>query len=157
MDRVTRAKYYAELAHSGQTYNDEVPYSVHLGQVVDVLRRFGVSDDDIYCAAWLHDSIEDTRVSYNDIRDRFGEKVAELVFAVTNERGRNRKERNEKTYPKIFAAGENALVLKSMDSAMVLVSLICIARSSRNSARRSDLQFQKRELHHACGHIFNAY
>jgi (p)ppGpp synthase/HD superfamily hydrolase len=115
MDRVTRAKYYAELAHAGQTYNDEVPYSVHLGQVIDVLRRFGVEDDDVYCAAWLHDSIEDTRISYNDIRERFGENVAELVFAVTNERGRNRKERNQKTYPKIFRAGEDALILKLAD------------------------------------------
>lgn len=115
MDRVTRAKYYAELAHAGQIYNEEVPYSVHLGQVVEVLKRFGVADDDIYCAAWLHDSIEDTRVSYNDIKDRFGENVAELVYAVTNERGRNRKERNEKTYPKIYAAGDDAIILKLAD------------------------------------------
>lgn len=115
MDRITRAKYYAELAHAGQTYNNEVPYSVHLGQVIEVLRRFNVEDDDMYCAAWLHDSIEDTRVSYNDIKDRFGENVAELVYAVTNERGRNRKERNQKTYPKIFRAGEDALTLKLAD------------------------------------------
>lgn len=46
-------------------------------------------------------AIEDTNRSYGDVKKRFGEEVAELVYAVTSELGRNRKERNEKTYPKI--------------------------------------------------------
>lgn len=115
MDRVSRARCFAELAHTGQVYNEEVPYSVHLQQVVDVLKRFGVADDNLYCAGYLHDSIEDTRTSYSDIEKRFGTEVAELVFAVTNEQGRNRKERAAKTYPKIVAAGAQATILKLAD------------------------------------------
>lgn len=96
-----RARMYATIAHGTQTYNDEVPYVVHLEQVVGVLRRFGYEDPTMTCAAWLHDAIEDTKTSYNDIKERFGADVAELVYAVTSELGRNRKERNGKTYPKI--------------------------------------------------------
>ncbi len=98
---VILAQQYAEIVHAGKLYADEVPYTVHLKNVVEVLKRFGVTDPAMLSAAWLHDSIEDCGVSYNDIRKRFGENVAELVYKVTSELGRNRKERNYKTYPKI--------------------------------------------------------
>jgi (p)ppGpp synthase/HD superfamily hydrolase len=104
---------FAEVAHAGQTY-DKFPYPYHLGQVVQMLEKFGFDDVVILCAGWLHDSIEDTNTSYNDIKAEFGEGVAELVFSVTNEKGRNRKERNEKTYPGI-RGNERATALKLAD------------------------------------------
>lgn len=98
----TRAQRYATVVHGGQIYNDEVPYVDHLTEVFAVVKRFCLSDDPVIaCAAWLHDAIEDTRTSYNDIKKRFGVDVAELVYAVTDERGRDRTERHVKTYPKI--------------------------------------------------------
>ncbi len=111
----TKAKHFAELVHAGQRYNDEVPYTVHLEAVVAVLARFGTTDATMVCAALLHDAIEDTNTSYGDILKRFGVEVAELVFAVTSELGRNRSERNRKTYPKIFNAGHDAIKLKLAD------------------------------------------
>lgn len=110
-----RARRYAELRHAGQVYAAEAPYSVHLENVVAVLARFGITNPVMVCAAWLHDTIEDTGTSYNDIRGRFGHDVAELVYAVTSELGRNRKERNAKTYPKIVEAGHDAIQLKLAD------------------------------------------
>lgn len=103
---VTRARLFAEMAHGGQPYADEVPHTYHLKLVVDVLERFDFREPEMICAGWMHDLIEDTNRSYNDIKERFGEDVAELVFLVTNELGRNRAERNAKTYPKI--RGHNA-------------------------------------------------
>jgi len=114
MDKATRARYYAEVAHTGQLYNTELPYVVHLENVVAILKRFGVVDEDMTCAGWLHDAIEDTRVSYHDIKDRFGVDVAELVYAVTNELGRSRRERNSKTYSKIRGI-QGPTVLKLAD------------------------------------------
>ncbi len=110
-----RAQRFAELRHAGQTYADEAPYSVHLANVVAVLARFGITDAVSVCSAWLHDTIEDTGTSYNDIKVRFGPEVAERVFAVTSELGRNRSERNTKTYPKIVQAGLEAIRLKLAD------------------------------------------
>jgi len=50
-------------------------------------------------ACWSHDLIEDCRVSYNDVVDVLGQEAAEIIYAVTNEKGKNRKERaNEKYY-----------------------------------------------------------
>jgi (p)ppGpp synthase/HD superfamily hydrolase len=50
-------------------------------------------------AAWGHDLIEDCRVSYNDVKHVLGQEAADIVYAVTNEKGKNRNERaNEKYY-----------------------------------------------------------
>ena len=111
------AKEFAFEKHYGQIYGKDesiVPYVKHLQDVVDVLIRFGYSDEVILNAAWLHDSIEDTNTSYNDIKKLFGEEVAEMVYAVTDELGRNRKQRKSKTYPKIMA-NEKALLIKLAD------------------------------------------
>lgn len=111
---VGRARMFAELAHAGQTYNDEVPYIYHPEQVVKILERFNFTDPVMIAAGYLHDVIEDTNRSYNDIKKRFGEDTAELVYAVTSELGRNRAERNKKTYPKIYG-NYRATALKLAD------------------------------------------
>lgn len=50
-------------------------------------------------AAWGHDLIEDTRVSYNDVKEKLGQEAADIIYAVSNEKGKNRKERaNDKYY-----------------------------------------------------------
>lgn len=111
---VNKARMFAGVAHAGQTYADEMPYTEHLEHVVEKLRKFGFDTPAMICAGYLHDVIEDTTKSYNDIMERFGEEVAELVFAVSSELGRNRKERNAKTYPKM-AGNAMATVLKLAD------------------------------------------
>lgn len=66
-------------------------------------------------AAWLHDVVEDTETTIEEVRTLFGDETADLVWAVTSEPGRNRKERNAATYPKIVRAGEKAVALKLCD------------------------------------------
>ena len=51
-------------------------------------------------ACWLHDTIEDCRLTYNDIKQVAGYEVAEIVYAVTNDKGKNRKERAGENYYK---------------------------------------------------------
>ena len=112
---VHTARLMAEIAHAGQLYTTGQPYTVHLKNARNVLHRFGTNDPVMTAAAWLHDAIEDTRISYNDIKHEQGEEVAELVYAVTNELGRDRKEKAVKTYPKTRAAGHLAVRLKLSD------------------------------------------
>ncbi len=98
---ILRAHGFAERAHGNQRYGDQ-PYIFHLTQVRDVLVRFGRTQPDLLVAALLHDALEDTPTNYNDILRAFGIEAAELVYAVTDEVGRNRHERHEKTYPKML-------------------------------------------------------
>lgn len=112
MTNKERALLVAEKVHSNQTY-DIYPYIYHIKKVVEIAEELGY-DENIIIACCLHDTLEDSDLSYNDIKKAFGEEVAEIVYAVTDELGRNRKERKEKTYPKI-RANWKAVVVKICD------------------------------------------
>ena len=110
---LARAREFARARHRGQLYGDE-PYDVHLGAVVSVLYRFGYDDVTLKAAGWLHDVVEDSETTIAEVEREFGPAVATLVAAVTSEPGKNRKERNALTYPKIRALPD-AVVLKLAD------------------------------------------
>lgn len=114
---VTRAILAALTAHGNQKYGTE-PYGVHLQAVKDVLIRSQIREEGdpvMHMAAWLHDVLEDTAVTYSQLESKFGKEVADLVQAVTDEPGANRKERAIKTYAKIRAFGPRAVILKVAD------------------------------------------
>jgi (p)ppGpp synthase/HD superfamily hydrolase len=91
-------------------YDTYLPYEFHLRMIAHVAKQkiHLISDsndgeeslrDSVILAAWGHDLIEDTRVSYNDVKMNLGFIAAEIIYAVTNEKGKNRKERaNDKYY-----------------------------------------------------------
>jgi (p)ppGpp synthase/HD superfamily hydrolase len=115
LDKMTnkeRALMVAEKAHNNQTY-DIYPYMYHIRQVVKIAEELGY-DESIIIASVLHDTLEDTALSFNDIKKAFGKEVAEIVYCVTDELGRDRNERKEKTYPKI-QANWKATVVKICD------------------------------------------
>jgi (p)ppGpp synthase/HD superfamily hydrolase len=66
-------------------------------------------------ATWLHDTLEDTNATYEELEVHFGREVADLVQAVTDAPGKNRKERKAKTYPMIRKAGKYAVAIKLAD------------------------------------------
>lgn len=105
---------YANELHDNQDY-DGHSYEYHLLTVAGILLVYGIpSDSPILFASVLHDTLEDTNVSYNDLARKVGFEVANIVYDVTNELGKNRKERAEKTYPKI-AANPKAILVKLAD------------------------------------------
>lgn len=97
-DREAEARAFAVAGHGDQRYGER-PYVVHLEAVRAVLRDFNHGGD-LAVAAWLHDVVEDTPTSQEDVRRQFGDEVAALVWAVTGT-GATRKERNASAYAKI--------------------------------------------------------
>lgn len=86
-----------------QCYDDKYPYFKHLLMVVESVRKFNYLLDEkdrlnAIMIALLHDSIEDCRLTYNDIKKLYGSVVANGVFACTESTGRNRKERHDEAY-----------------------------------------------------------
>lgn len=115
--KIKLAREFALKVHTTQTYGTIHPYFKHLEDVYNVLIRFGFHEEthqDLLVASYLHDAIEDTPTSYSDIKKIFGVEVAEIVYCVTDEMGRNRKEKKTKTYPKI-RSNELSVVLKVAD------------------------------------------
>jgi guanosine-3',5'-bis(diphosphate) 3'-pyrophosphohydrolase len=105
-------KNFAESCHLGQMYGEE-SYVTHLDDVYNIAKGY-TDDKEILAACYLHDVLEDTNCSYKTLVKNFGKNVAEIVYAVTDELGRDRKERKEKTYPKI-AKNDKAITLKACD------------------------------------------
>lgn len=85
----------------------------HSMRVAERLKKLGLPAF-VVNAAILHDVIEDTDESFASLNDVFGYKVAVLVNAVTDEPGKNRKERKAKTLPKIMS-NEYAIFVKLAD------------------------------------------
>lgn len=75
------AKALASHAHRHQKYGER-PYVTHLADVVRRVKTI-TQDPEVIAAAWLHDTIEDTQVTYSDIENEFGKNVADMVWAVT--------------------------------------------------------------------------
>lgn len=57
-----------------------------------------ITEDVIEYACWGHDLIEDTRTNYNECARELGVNVADIIYAVTNEKGKNRNERANSSY-----------------------------------------------------------
>ena len=79
---IKRAFFYAEQARYGQARRTGEPYVTHPLAVATVLARMHMDHESIM-AALLHDVIEDTGVTKEDIRTQFGEEVADLVDGVS--------------------------------------------------------------------------
>ena len=82
VDLVRRAYFYAEQAHDGQFRRSGEHYVSHPLAVAEILRAMHM-DHQSLVAAMLHDVIEDTGITKNDIEGQFGETVANLVDGVS--------------------------------------------------------------------------
>lgn len=106
------SEYFCKLhdIDCNQKYNKTLPYSFHLHMVNAQIEKFihlvnnnETIDDSvdravIFAAGYGHDSIEDARITYNDIIELFGQDVAEVIYLCTEERGRNRSERHSNVW-----------------------------------------------------------
>lgn len=101
-----KAQWFAYYCHgvTMHMYDGKPYFEAHLMKVYEAAKEFihlipYEKWDVIFAACWAHDMIEDARVTYNDIKDVLGEEVADIVYALTNEKGRSRAERaNERYY-----------------------------------------------------------
>ena len=118
LDSLRWARFFAATKHGSQQYAFGLPYSHHLYAVENIIRLFVEPShpffQELLEAAWLHDVVEDTPTKLKEISEMFGDRVAELVGAVTNEPGPSRKVRHALTYPKIRRFQE-AVILKLAD------------------------------------------
>src|SRR5262249_39626126 len=106
---------FAARAHRNQVRKDGVtPYVAHPFRVCLIVRHvFGIADPDFLTAALLHDTIEDTPTDYDDVAERFGDKVAGVVGALTKDM-RLPEEEREAAYMAKLAAAEPAVKIAKL-------------------------------------------
>lgn len=108
------ARAFAIEVHGNQLYGGR-PYSFHLDQVADIASHYGPEAEIL---AYLHDTVEDTSATLDEVRDRFGSFIADCVALLTDQPGANRKERKAKTYAKLAEVHDErqlALIVKAAD------------------------------------------
>lgn len=108
------ARAFAIKHHGDQKYGDK-PYSYHLDSVVSLLEPYGEKAQVI---GYLHDVVEDTDVSLAEIEELFGTEISQAVGMLTDQPGKNRKERKQKTYDLMATVQgdlEIALLVKTAD------------------------------------------
>jgi guanosine-3',5'-bis(diphosphate) 3'-pyrophosphohydrolase len=93
-DIVARAKKFAREKHKNQKRKDGVtPFYDHLEGVVNRLKNLGISNQDVLSAAWLHDIIEDTNTTFDEINEIFGNIISVLVLSLTKDSKLPRRDR----------------------------------------------------------------
>ncbi len=102
---VAKARDYAIECHrnANHKYAEIYDYSFHLGMVhhyADKYKHLLLEEYRNYAlaGAWVHDCIEDARQTFNDVKKATNDFVAEIAYALTNEKGRTRKERASEKY-----------------------------------------------------------
>jgi (p)ppGpp synthase/HD superfamily hydrolase len=125
--RVERGIALAVRAHAGQVRkgDGELPYVVHPVTVGLILSRY-TADEDIIIAGLLHDTLEDTAVTADEIEREFGPKVHDMVQDVTERDlpGLSWETRKTRYLRQLQTASRGALLVAGADKIANLVSMI---------------------------------
>ena len=159
--RINECRQMAHELHQSvnQTYGDNLPYGFHLDMVAEGVRDYGhlvcAKEEDVvplFFGAYYHDSIEDARLSYNDVmreaRRLMTEEQAlmavEIVYALTNDKGRTRAERAGDKYYKGIRETPYAPFVKLCDR-LANVTYSCTGEGHRGTRMK---EVYKGEMHH---------
>ena len=121
---VVRAAEFAARAHTRHRRKDvdETPYVNHLAHVARLLAAAGC-DAHLVAAGYLHDTIEDVKVSYETLVVEFGEDIADLVRAVTDDKTQRWQKRKQAQIDHAPEATPRVAALKLADKISNLYSL----------------------------------
>ena len=144
MVQIRSAYELADKAHANQTRASGIPYILHCIAVADILADLRM-DSETIIAGLLHDTIEDTEVTAEDLREQFGEAITTLVVAVTKMR-RLPGWRNDEPMPDkqhLYAENLRKMVLAMAED--VRVVLIKLADRTHNMRTLGALSEDRRK------------
>lgn len=118
IDLIKKAYYFGELNHRGQKRNSGEDYFIHPIAVAKTLSNMKL-DDQTICAGLMHDVLEDTPITHDQMKDEFGEEITFLVEGVTKLKNLNYSSKEEKQAENI----RKMVMAMSNDVRVVLIKL----------------------------------
>lgn len=117
MARLLEAASFAAFKHRDQRRKDAdaTPYINHPIDVARILTEGGVEDVEVLMAGILHDTIEDTETTAEELTQRFGERVCGLVLEVTDDKSLDKLERKRLQVIKAATKSDEAKMVKIAD------------------------------------------
>lgn len=115
-DKIKEAIYISSIAHKDQKRKlVGYPYISHPMAVLFIVSHF-TADEDVLVASILHDVVEDTDITLDDIEKQFGKKVRDIVDVLTEDKFISvKKERKQKQLERFKNANHDILLIKLAD------------------------------------------
>src|SRR5262249_45077597 len=145
---VGQAVEWARQLHARQRRDiDQAPFVVHPLEVASLLSSFAF-DQEVVAAGVLHDSVEKTEASVNDVRERFGDRVAGIVAAVSEDASIAADgARRDALARQVAAGGPDAHAVYAADKVAKVRELR--ARAARDSPDHPHVQLRVEHYEHA--------
>ena len=133
--KLHRAIQFSANSHKGQVRKGtDTPYIVHPLEVALILAQYNWNED-VICAGLLHDVVEDTSVTIDEIKEMFGEKVAAFVSTLTEDKNKSWEERKQHTISQV----------KKLETKEELL-LLCADKLANLRSMKADLECLEENL-----------
>ncbi|MBF9060307.1 HD domain-containing protein [Rhodobacterales bacterium HKCCSP123] len=124
-ERIARAAKLAEERHRGQVRKgpEALPYVTHCEEVARLVETHG-GDEDAIAAAWLHDIVEDTDTTLEEVEALFGRSVADIVAEVTDDPALDKQAARAEQVRSAPTKSPSAALVKAADQTSNMLSII---------------------------------
>ena len=137
--RIIKAAYFAARKHSADRRKDaeETPYINHPLALANVLAvECGIDDVEVICGALLHDTIEDTETTEEELLEAFGEQITRIVLEVTDDKKLEWEERKEAQVRNAPDLSDQAKLVKLADKISNLRDIVASPPSDWSLERK---------------------
>lgn len=132
---VFKAEKFALEKHKNQKRKDDITlFSEHLAGVVNRLKNLGITNPEILSAAWLHDTIENTDTTFEEINQIFGNAVSVLVLSLSKDLNLCNKEKELQYIQQLKKSSPQAKIIKFCD---ISANLKDISNSSLSKTQKN--------------------
>ncbi|MGI0061685.1 MAG: HD domain-containing protein [Nitrosotalea sp.] len=128
------AENFVKERYLGKIKNDGTVHQEYLAAVVARLKNLGITDDDVLSAAWLHDTIDNAKTSFDELDKRFSSRVAVLVLSISKDQSIPRSMQEEQYVKQLKESPIEAKLIKLCD---ISANLKDLKNSSFSKTRKT--------------------
>ncbi|MGI0006610.1 MAG: HD domain-containing protein [Nitrosotalea sp.] len=109
------AENFVKERYLGKIKNDGTVHQEYLASVVARLKNLGITDDEVLSAAWLHDTIDNAKTSFDELDKRFSSRVAVLVLSISKDQSIPKSMQEEQYVKQLRESPIEAKLIKLCD------------------------------------------